>query len=172
MKKRIGVIAGSFDPITNGHVWLIEQALGVVDKLFVVIGNNPAKKYLFSETERIETLDALLDPYDTGRAKRIFVTTIDNQMLVNWAADAKATHLIRGIRNPQDFEYEHTMQLINKKMHPEIETIFFIPPRELTEVSSSTVKSIVGFDGWKDIVKSYVDPLVMDKLEEKYKAKQ
>lgn len=161
--QRIGVVAGSFDPITNGHMWLIQQALHVVDFLYVVVGNNPAKKYMFSEQERIgHVTDLLLREGST----RFEVATIGNEMLVEYAAlTVGATHLIRGIRNTQDFEYEHTMQLINKKMQPTIETMFFIPPRELTEVSSSVVKSLVGFDGWKDIVSQYVDPIIVTELE-------
>lgn len=166
MRHSIGVIAGSFDPITNGHKWLIEQALSVVDFLWIVVGNNPTKKYLFTEKERVGMVDKVAQTIDDSYG-RYDVTTLDNQMLIAFAAAEEAKWLIRGIRNPQDFEYEHTMQLVNKRIRPNIETMFFVPPRELTEVSSSTVKSMVGYDGWKEIVSQYVDPHVVDLLDQK-----
>ena len=167
--NRIGVIAGSFDPITNGHTWLIKEALTIVDHLYIVVGNNPVKKYWFTESERMSMVVEVCNKITKVRndTHMVTITTIDKQLLVTYAASVNANCLIRGIRNAEDFNYEAQMLLINRKIEPEMRTVFFIPPRELTEVSSSTVKGIVGYDGWKDIVAQYVDPLVLDQLERK-----
>lgn len=159
--NRIGMVAGSFDPITNGHEWLIRQALEVCDKVFVVVGNNPAKKYMFHEIARAQMIA------DVVGDSRVEVMFLMNDLLINVARERGCNFLIRGIRNTQDFEYEMQLQLINRKICPGIETLFLIPPRELTEVSSSTVKGLVGFKGWEDVVSTYVHPVVLDKLKEK-----
>lgn len=172
MTKRIGMIAGSFDPITNGHTWLIEQALTVVDKLYVIVGNNPAKKYMFTDAERVLLIDAVCDPMDAHRPKRIFTTFLDNKLLINVAAELGCNFLIRGIRNAEDFNYESQVLLINRKIQPGIETLFFIPPRELTEVSSSTVKGLMGFEGWEDVVSTYVAKPVLKALKKRVKERQ
>lgn len=164
MTKRIGMIAGSFDPITNGHQWLIQQALTIVDKLYVVVGNNPAKKYMFSGDVRQDLINLVIDEENTDR---LAITYLGDQLLINAAHDCGCNYLIRGIRNAADFEYEAQVQLINRKIRPNIETLFLIPPRELTEVSSSTVKGLVGFKGWEDIVSTYVHPAVLDALRAK-----
>jgi pantetheine-phosphate adenylyltransferase len=136
------MVAGSFDPITNGHEWLIRQALEVCDKVFVIVGNNPAKKYMFTGQERANMVHRVIgiDDYD-----RFVVDFLHNDLLINVAHDSECNFLIRGIRNSE----------------------FLIPPRELTEVSSSTVKGLVGFNGWEDVVSTYVHPVVLDALKPK-----
>jgi pantetheine-phosphate adenylyltransferase len=161
--KRIGMVAGSFDPITNGHQWLIEQALEICDKVYVVVGNNPAKKYLFSEYDRGSMVKAVFEPHNAVK-RRLIVTNLADSLLINVAAELGCNFLIRGIRNSEDFNYESQVHLINRKIQPTIETVFLIPPRELTEVSSSTVKGLVGFKGWEDIVSTYVHPVVLEAL--------
>ena len=163
--KRVGMIAGSFDPITNGHAWLIEQALTVVDELHIVVGHNPAKKYMFTPREREGMVRAVALETKGASVKRIKVKFLGDKLLINAAADNGCNFLIRGIRNNEDFAYESQMLLINRKIQPGIETVFFIPPRELTEVSSSTVKSLIGFDGWHNVVSTYVNPKVMAVLK-------
>jgi len=165
--NKIGLIAGSFDPITNGHTWLIKQALTLVDVLYVVIGNNPAKRYMFSELERTNLVKAVCE--DAGVYDRIVVQSTSTEMLVNVAFNLNVDFLIRGIRNASDFEYESQMLLINRRIQPSINTVFLIPPRELTEVSSSTVKSLVGFTSWGGVVTNYVSPCVLAALQEKVK---
>jgi pantetheine-phosphate adenylyltransferase len=160
--NRIGMVAGSFDPITNGHEWLIRQALEICDKVFVIVGNNPAKKYMFTGQERADMVHRVIGIEDTDR---IVVDFLHNDLLINVAKDSGCNFLIRGIRNSEDFNYEAQVQLINRKICSTIETLFLIPPRELSEVSSSTVKGLVGFNGWENIVSTYVDPIVLDTLK-------
>lgn len=162
--KRVGMIAGSFDPITNGHEWLIRQALAICDKVYVIVGHNPAKKYMFSSDMREDMLNFVIDIDDVNR---LVIGSLGDELLINAAHNRGCNYLIRGIRNSTDFDYESQVQLINRKIRPDIETLFLIPPRELTEVSSSTVKGLVGFKGWEDIVSTYVHPFVLDALREK-----
>lgn len=164
--NRVGMVAGSFDPITNGHEWLIRQALDICDKVFVIVGNNPAKKYMFSGEERLDMIHRVIGIDDSDR---FVVDYLHNDLLINVARDSGCNFLVRGIRNTEDFNYELQVQLINRKICPGIETLFLIPPRELTEVSSSTVKGLVGFNGWEDVVSTYVHPVVLTALREKRK---
>lgn len=161
--NRVGMVAGSFDPITKGHEWLIDQALVLCDHVHVIVGNNPVKKYLFSGEERKTMIEQI---YTTPRVE---VNFLNDELLINVAREYECNFLVRGIRNAEDFSYEQQVQLINRKICPEIDTVFLIPPRELTEVSSSTVKGLVGFKGWEGIVSQYVHPYVLARLQEKQK---
>lgn len=168
---KIGIVAGSFDPITNGHTWLIGQSAHLMHKLYVVIGVNPNKSSLFTPEEKKtlieQTLRAELPPEDFAKIRIKF---IERELLINFAVDKKAHYIFRGIRNTEDFNYEAQMQLVNKKLCPEVETLFMIPPRELTEVSSSTVKGLLGFKGWEDATQSYVSAPVLEALRSKIKS--
>lgn len=162
-----GVTSGSYDVITYGHVWLIQQAVKIVDQLHVVVGINVSKKYLFTLEERVDIVNQVL-AYELGSDyQKISVTTIGTQLLVNYAASINAPLIFKGIRNTEDFNYENQILLVNKKICPLVETVFLIPPSDLTEVSSSTVKGIVGFDNWESIVSKYVPPIVVDRLKQK-----
>ena len=115
--KTIGICAGSFDPITFGHLWVIEKAAKLVDKLYVAVGVNPSKKYHFSTEERmLLTKETLRKKLDIDDFCRIEVIRLDNELLINKAQELKATHLIRGIRDSKDFEYERQLQIVNSKM--------------------------------------------------------
>lgn len=156
----VGVVAGSFDPITRGHEWLIAEAARLVDELHVVIGINPSKKYTFSDQTRLYLVRAAVSDLNlVGTPTQVHF--LSNQLLIQFALEKKATHLIRGIRDQLDFNYEIQMARVNKKIAPEIRTLYLSPPAELCEVSSSTVKSLVGFQGWTDIVKDYIHPSVL-----------
>lgn len=162
---KTGIVAGSFDPITNGHTWLIRQSAQLMDKLFVVIGVNPSKKSLFAPDQRQSLVEQTLRaelPEDLF--SKITITFISNELLINFARDNHAQYIFRGIRNTEDFNYEAQMQLVNLKICPSIETLFSIPPRELTEVSSSTVKGLLGFAGWEAVAREYVSPSVLAAL--------
>jgi pantetheine-phosphate adenylyltransferase len=168
---KIGIVAGSFDPITNGHTWLIGQSAHLMHKLYVVIGVNPSKKSLFTPEERKElvvaTLSAQLPHEDFAKIRIRF---LEKELLINFAMEKKAHYIFRGIRTTEDFNYEAQMQLVNRKLSPEVETLFMIPPRELTEVSSSTVKGLMGFNGWEEATRGYVSAPVLQALVAKLDA--
>lgn len=165
---KVGIVAASLDPITRGHTWLIRQGCRLVDELHVVIGVNPTKKYYFDADERhditLEVLKAELTPEEHRKTSVVF---LKDDLLINYAGNVKASHIIRGIRTTEDFNYEAQMQLVNKKINPDVETIFLIPPAHLTQVSSSTVKGLVGFNGWEKAVEDYIHPLLIDRFKAK-----
>lgn len=168
--RTVGIVAGSFDPITKGHMWLIQEAARLVDELHVIVGINPAKRYTFSNEERrhfVEAAVADLDCFGTP----VTVEFLEKDLLIQAAVRLKATHLVRGIRNAQDFDYETEMALVNRRIAPQVKTVYMVPPPELTEVSSSTVRGLVGFNGWQDIVRDYVHPVVLKAFEERQVAK-
>lgn len=156
-----GIVAGSFDPITKGHVWLIQRAIEMVGEdgfVHVVMGVNPTKKYYFSAEKREKQIRKVLsDNIPASQFRAIVIEIIGNDLLINHAKTIGATHIFRGIRNTEDFNYEAQIQQVNRRICSKIETVFFIPPSELTEVSSSTVKGLVGFNGWEDVVDAYIN---------------
>ena len=171
MSNKVGIVAGSFDPITIGHVWLINAAANMIGpdgKLHVVIGVNSSKKGYFTPEERAEQVKFVLAKKikDTVN-ENIVVEVIKNELLITHAENIGASYIFRGIRNPEDFYYESQIQQVNRKINPDVETVFFIPPYSMTEVSSSTVKSLVGFNGWEDIVSKYVDTSIVDAFKSK-----
>ena len=162
MKK--GIYAGSFDPPTNGHVWMIKQGANLFDALIVAIGTNPDKEYTFSLNARVEMLRNIAKPY-----RNTTVETYENQFLVNYARSVEAAYILRGIRSESDYEYERVMRHVNSDLDPNIMTIFLIPPREIAGTSSSFVKSLVGPKGWKKTVKKYVPQPVYEKFLDKFR---
>lgn len=159
MKK--AVYAGSFDPVTNGHLWIIEQAASMFDKVVVAIGENADKQYSFSIETRMNLLKEV-----THKLPNIEVSKFNNEFLINYAKRIDAKYIIRGIRNTTDYEYEKSMRYINSDICPEVNTIFLIPPRNVAEVSSSLVKGLVGSLGWEEIVPIYLPKPVTQKLVE------
>lgn len=151
MDLKKGVYAGSFDPITNGHLWIIKQGVKLFDELVLAIGVNPEKKYTFSLDERVKMLKET-----TRQWKNIKIDTFENQFLVSYAKSIGARYILRGIRSEEDYEYERAMRHINSDLAPKIVTVFLMPPREIAEVSSSLVKSLVGPEGWQEVIKRYV----------------
>jgi pantetheine-phosphate adenylyltransferase len=149
MKK--AVYAGSFDPITNGHLWMIEQGANLFDELVVAIGTNPDKKYAFSLAER----KAMLRD-STHHIHSICLDVVGHNFLVQYAHSIGAQYVLRGIRSERDYEYEREMRHINHDLRPDIVTVFLMPPREIAEVSSSLVKGLVGLEGWGTVVRQYV----------------
>ncbi len=149
------VYAGSFDPITNGHLWIVQQARVLFDRLTVAIGENPEKTYTFPLGQRIDLLNASIPDGD-----HIQIKSFENRYLVDYAAEIGAQYIVRGIRSPSDYEYEQVMRQINEDIRPEITTVFLMPPREMAEVSSSMVKGLVGPDGWEGQLRRYVPEAV------------
>jgi pantetheine-phosphate adenylyltransferase len=158
---RTAVYAGSFDPPTYGHLWMIERGLALFDRLIVAIGSNPSKTYSFSVAQRKELLRACAPSSD-----RLLIAQFDNRYLVDFAGEMNADYILRGIRSPHDYEYERVMRHINADMAPHVQTVFLMPPRDIAELSSSMVKSLIGPEGWQDIVSRYVPPAVFAALDE------
>ncbi len=157
--KKLGVYAGSFDPLTIGHLWMVQQGALLFDKLVVAIGINPEKRYTFSLEERLSMLRESLEG-----VKNVSVTSFSNRYLIDFANSLGATHVLRGIRTESDYEYERTMRHINGDLDGKICTVFMMPPRDIAEVSSSMVKGLVGPEGWQAVVKKYVPTAVYKKL--------
>jgi len=145
------IYAGSFDPITNGHVWVIKQALRMFDKVFVAVGVNPDKKSSFSLEDRIKMIRAAFPNED-----KIEVIFFQKEFLVNLCSQNSIDVMIRGIRNVQDFEYEQQILYINDKINPSIQTVYIIPPSEYAGLSSSMVKGLLGFSEWQFIAKDLI----------------
>lgn len=157
------IYAGSFDPITNGHIWVIDKAAKIFDELVVAVGDHPDKHYTFSLTERFELVRQIV-----GNYSNIQVGQFGNEFLVNYAIRENAQFIVRGIRNVQDYEFEKTIRYINSDVCEIIDTVFLIPPRDYAEVSSSLVKGFIGSNGWEEIVAKYVPPSVVQALIDKY----
>lgn len=154
-----GVYAGSFDPPTLGHQWMIEHGAALFDELIVAIGVNSAKKPIYTVEQREGWLGAIIKGLP-----RVRVESFGSMFLVDYARQVGATHMLRGIRNQTDFAYEQTMRHVNADMEPGIDTVFLMPPREISEVSSSLVRGIIGPQGWQGVVKKYVPEVVYDDL--------
>ncbi|KLT73146.1 phosphopantetheine adenylyltransferase [Neisseria arctica] len=156
---RRAVYAGSFDPPTNGHLWMIREAQALFDELIVAIGVNPDKRSTYSVQERIEMLEATTKEFPNVR-----ITSFGNRFLVNYARSIDAQFIVRGIRTASDYEYERSMRYINSDLQPQISTVLLMPPREFAEVSSTMVKGMVGPEGWRDVVRRYIPGPVYEKI--------
>lgn len=160
LKKSIALCPGSFDPPTDGHINIIERALKLFDKVVVAVAMNTSKHSTFSPEERVEMLKALFK----GR-RNIEIDTFAG-LLVNYARKKRVTTILRGLRTVQDYEYELQMSLANKKMAPDLETIFMMTESEYSHISSSIIKEVIYFGGSG---KNMIHPLVEKRLKEKLK---
>ncbi len=157
------VYAGSFDPITNGHLWMIQQGAQLFDELVVAVGVNPDKHSTFTLDERLQMLRESL-----AGLSNIAVEHFANQFLVRYAEAIGARYVLRGIRSEADFDYERRMRQINSDFCPQITTVFLVPPRDISEISSSMVKGLIGPDGWESVVRPYVPEAVFRFLMQKF----
>ena len=159
---RVGLYPGSFDPITVGHIDIIERAFTIVDHLVIAIGKNATKTPLFELDQRIAMIEEELGPMAAARDVRLEVISFDT-LLVDVARQYKANLIIRGLRSAGDFEYEAQMTAMNRAMVPEIETIFLPASPEVGFVSSTLVRQIVGMGG---VVDPFVPASVLKKINE------
>ncbi|MFN4895892.1 MAG: pantetheine-phosphate adenylyltransferase [Pseudomonadota bacterium] len=139
---QIAVIPGSFDPLTNGHVDIIERALGIFDRVVVGVLNNPSKRSLFTESERVALIERQFSRYKG----RISVVSFSG-LLVEFVRSVKSRVVIRGLRAISDFDYEAQMSLINRKLDPAIETFFLTAREEHSYISSTIVKQVALLGG-------------------------
>lgn len=168
MNNKRAIYAGSFDPLTLGHLWVIKKGAELFDELVVAIGENPNKKYMFSVKQRKKHIEGALA--DHRLYKKIRIEVIDNKFLVKYAEESKIGYLVRGIRSPNDFNYEMMMNQVNREIAPKIETVYLIPPIELAQVSSSMAKGLVGPEGWEKAIQKYVPDNVRADLKKALKA--
>ncbi|MDQ6656130.1 MAG: pantetheine-phosphate adenylyltransferase [Verrucomicrobiota bacterium] len=138
---RRAIYPGSFDPVTNGHLDVIERARKLFDEVIVAVAHNDQKKPLFSIAERMQLLRTALNGSD-----RVQVAQLDG-LLVEFAVQQNATAVIRGLRAVSDFEFEFQMALMNRKLESRVETIFLMPKEEYTYLSSRIVKEIARLGG-------------------------
>jgi pantetheine-phosphate adenylyltransferase len=158
--SRTAIYAGSFDPLTNGHLDLIHRSLAFVDRLVVGVLNNVSKAPLFSVDERLALIR------ETVKEPRVEVKMFRG-LLVNFASEMNATVVIRGLRVVADFDYEMQMALTNRKLASGIETIFMVPSLDTAYISSTLVKQIAQFHG---DVSGFVPPAVVTALRAKFPA--
>jgi len=158
-KNRIAVYAGTFDPVTLGHMWMIEAGSNLFDKLVVAVGSNPDKKCHFSLKDRIIMLNESIAGYEN-----VIVDKYSNEFLIRYAESIGAKFVLRGIRNTTDYEYEKSLNYVNRQLNYKIVTVFLLPPREMVEISSSVVRGLIGPVGWEEVVGKYVPACVLERL--------
>lgn len=151
---------GSFDPITNGHLDIIGRASTMFDQLIVAILRNPNKSPLFTVEERREMLCQSVAEWPNVQVE------VFHGLLVNFAREKECRIVVRGLRAISDYEYETQIALINRKLAPEIETIFLTTSAQFSYLNSTVVKEIAQFGG---CVRELVPPIVEKKLKEKFK---
>ncbi|HLE33525.1 MAG TPA: pantetheine-phosphate adenylyltransferase [Bacteroidota bacterium] len=155
---RIAIYPGTFDPITNGHIDILERALKLFDRIIITVARNSAKSPLFSDQERLDLIKAVVRKY-----KNVEVDSFDG-LLVSYARQKKATAIVRGLRAISDFEFELQMALMNRKLDDTFETVFLMPNAKYTYLNSSIVREIARLGGE---VSDFVPPLVRVTLERK-----
>jgi len=155
---RIAVCPGSYDPVTNGHLDLIERGTNIFHRLIVAVLRNLEKEPLFDLAERVEMLREVTRPWPS-----VEVDVFDG-LLVNYVRQRKAQVILRGIRAISDYEYELQMALMNRKMEPQIETVFLMPAATYSYLSSRLVREIARLGG---SIQGLVPPAVERRLRAK-----
>lgn len=164
---RRAIYPGSFDPITNGHLDIIERGSKLFDEIVVAVLNNPDKKPMFSAPERQSMLAEVLPEIKTENC-RITVDSFQG-LLVQYAVKQRASAIVRGIRAISDYEYELQMALMNRRLEPRLETVFLMSAEDFSYVSSRLVKQIFALGGEID---GLVPPSVKEKMREKLVSKK
>jgi len=141
MAERVALYAGSFDPLTNGHLDILSRARRLADTVIVAILENDAKKPLFTVEERIEMIREIV-----GEDPTIPIRSFSG-LLVDFARETGATLIVRGLRAVSDYEYELQMALMNRRLGPEVETVFLMAKEEYSYVSSRLVKDVARLNG-------------------------
>lgn len=155
---KTAIYPGTFDPITNGHLDIIDRAVKLFDKVIITIARNLEKKPMFTEEERLDMIREAVKPY-----KNVEVDSFDG-LLVHYARTKKASAIVRGLRAISDFEFETQMALMNRKLDGDVETVFLMPNEKYTYLNSSIVREIAKLHG---DVTEFVPPVVRLSLERK-----
>jgi pantetheine-phosphate adenylyltransferase len=157
-KPVTAIYPGSFDPVTNGHLDLIARGAMIFDQLIVAVAQNLDKEPLFAVKERVEMLEAVTFEWKTVEVE------VFNGLLMDYARSRGASVIMRGIRAVSDYEYELQMAMMNRKIEPDIETVFMLPAEAYSYLSSRLVKELARLGG---PVKDLVPPLVVERLRAK-----
>ena len=159
---RRAIYPGSFDPVTHGHLDIIERGCKLFDEIIISILINPEKQPFFSIEERLDMLDQVVKDINQGDC----IVRIDSfrGLLVNYAVAQNANAIVRGIRAISDYEYEFQMALMNRRLEPGIETVFMMPAETYSYVSSRLVKEVFQLGG---TITGLVPPLIETRMKEK-----
>ena len=153
--KRIGVFAGSFDPVTVGHIDIIKRALGIFDSVHVLVGENmDGKKHMYDTEKRLSMLKAATARFGEGRVE----CEIWGGPIFMYCEKVGASHIIKGVRNSADFEYEKLLALQTKVLCPGVETLLLISEHSLEHISSSYVRGMIGYG--MDVVGTVPDEII------------
>ena len=157
--ERIAIYPGSFDPVTNGHLDIVERGLKLFDKVIVAILQNPKKQFLFPPEDRLEMLKISLKDFRNVEADAF------DGLLVDYAERRGAAAVLRGLRALSDFEFEFQMALMNRRLNREIQTVFLMTGMRWIYTSSSIIKEAAQFGG---DIEGMVPPVVLARLKEKF----
>ena len=160
--KKIAIYPGTFDPITNGHIDLIQRTLKIFDEVIVAVALSQKKEPLFTIKERIDLIRQSIEKLKGARVE------VFDSLLVDYAKEKKSIALVRGLRAVSDFEYELQMALMNRRLNSDIETVFMMPSEEYTFLSSTIVKEVASFGS---SVKGLVPEVVERALKQKFRKK-
>jgi pantetheine-phosphate adenylyltransferase len=161
---RIALFAGSFDPITNGHLDVVGKAARLVDRLVLAIGVHPGKRPLFSAEERLAMLEEICGPVGRAAGCEIACTTFSD-LVISVAQREKATILVRGVRDATDFDYEMQMAGMNAAMEPAVQTVFLPAATAVRPITATLVRQIAGMGG---DVSAFVPAPVASWLKKKF----
>lgn len=157
---KTAIYPGTFDPLTNGHIDLIQRSLKIFDEVIVAVAGSPKKDPMFTTEERIALIHESIKDFPGSRVESF------NSLLVDYAKEKESVALIRGLRAVSDFEYELQMALMNRRLNANIETVFMMPSEEYTFLSSTIVKEVASFGGSvKGLVPDPVEKALRKKLE-------
>ncbi len=160
---RRAIFPGSFDPLTNGHLDVIKRSLPLFDEIIIAVLNNPEKNPMFSVEERVEMIGQIIPSLDHSECK-LSVRSVSG-LTAEFAKQCNAKAIIRGIRAVADYEYEPRMALMNRRLEPEIETVFLMADEEFSYVSSTLMKQVFLLGGRVDgLIPELVETRMRQKL--------
>jgi len=159
-RKRVGVFPGQFDPITNGHLDVIRRGVALFDELIVAVGINPEKRELFTHDERVRLIRSMVKDLPHVRVERYAGLTVD------FVKHAKATAILRGIRDVSDLRYEFQLALANRAVG-DVETVFIMAGEQFALTSSSLIRQVVALGGDVRQLRAILPEVVVEKLLEK-----
>lgn len=161
-----GIFAGSFDPVTYGHLDIINRSLNLFNEVIVAVGVNQNKKTLFSIDERVSLLRQVIVEEFQSLEDHIHIYAYDD-LTVNLAKQFGSCCLIRGVRSASDYDYEVNVASINKKVAPGLETVLLLADPNMSQISSSAVKELAKYDYENKFISKFVPPIVVKALNEK-----